>query len=350
MVHLSSFKAVNYRGINGLSLPRLSRANFVTGVNGVGKTALLEAIWLFVGRYSPSLLWNGNIQRSGSPVLDPVARLSDGVLELHGAQNGSARQLKFKTVFKGISDVTHRVITGNDAGEKLMQLPIVGRIDTYLDGKIVRKGVEGMQPTPQGFVAHKNSTRPADWPAATIDTAYFESVASDDYFKRYSDLVRDGRKQEMVNILDMLLHKVKDIEILTDEAGRSYFSVETDRKQLPLEDHGGGVVRLFRLLLSFFVSRNGLLLVDEVEYGMHHSVLEEVWRRAREWVQEWNVQFFAATHSAECIDAVMKAFADAPEDLSVHHLFRNSETGNIEVVTFSGDTLEGARDLNLEMR
>ena len=44
MTLLSSFKAVHYRGIDGLSLTRLTPANLVTGVNGIGKTALLEAI------------------------------------------------------------------------------------------------------------------------------------------------------------------------------------------------------------------------------------------------------------------------------------------------------------------
>ena len=37
----------------------------------------------------------------------------------------------------------------------------------------------------------------------------------------------------------------------------------------------------------------------------------------------WNVQFFATTHSAECIDAAIEAFENAPEDLSLHNLFRN---------------------------
>ena len=51
MTLLSSFTAVRYKGIDGLSLSRLSRANLITGVNGVGKTVLIEAIWLFMGRY-----------------------------------------------------------------------------------------------------------------------------------------------------------------------------------------------------------------------------------------------------------------------------------------------------------
>ena len=52
MTFLNSFEAVHYRGIDGLSFPHLARANLITGVNGVGKTAVLEAMWLFTGRYN----------------------------------------------------------------------------------------------------------------------------------------------------------------------------------------------------------------------------------------------------------------------------------------------------------
>ena len=94
MIRLSSFEAVRYRGIDGLSLPRLSRANLVTGVNGVGKTALMEAIWLFMGRYNQMLLWNPNVLRSEKGVLDPVERLSGDVLELRGVEDGAEHSLK----------------------------------------------------------------------------------------------------------------------------------------------------------------------------------------------------------------------------------------------------------------
>ena len=46
----------------------------------------------------------------------------------------------------------------------------------------------------------------------------------------------------------------------------------------------------------------------------------------------------------------MTAFADAPEDLSIHNLFINEATGSVQPVTFSGGSLEGARDLDLEVR
>ena len=349
MAHLSSFKAVSYRGIDGLSLPHLSQANLVTGVNGVGKTALLEAMWLFSGRYNPMLLWNANVQRSTSPVLDPVARLSSGALELHGEENGSSHRLK--STFEKTAQIAAPAATGEVTEKHLMQLPVAGRINTYLDDKLAKGGVAGMQPTPWGMVVHENPAPPKPPSSCVIESTKFKLDTTSEYLKRFSDMVRVNRKEDLTNAINLLLPKIKDLEILTDNTGESYLSaMTTGGMQLPLHDLGGGVVRLYRLLLSFFTCRDGILLADELENGIHYSGLNDVWVRVREWMQEWNVQLVATTHSHECIDAAMEAFDDSPEDLSIHKLFVSDETGNVEAVTFTGETIGGARDLNLEVR
>lgn len=349
MTLLASFGAVHYRGIDGLSLPRLSRANLVTGVNGIGKTALLEAIWLFTGRYNPMLLWNANVQRSATPVLDPVARLSGGKLELHGVENGTNHQLRY--IFEKVADVARPAAIGNAPEQNLAQLPVAGRIDTYLDGELASGHIGGMQPTPWGIVTHENPVPPVTRPHCVIEGTKFQLDTSGEYLHRYSDMVRENRKGELTNAINLILPKVKSVEILTDKMGVSYLSaVTTDGVQLPLHDLGGGGVRLSRLLLNFFTARDGLLLADEMENGIHHSVLREVWCFARRWMREWNVQFVATTHSDECIEAAMTVFADVPEDLSIHKLFKNEATGKVEATTFTGEALEGARDLALEVR
>ena len=50
-----SFSISNYRGFRSLTLEPLGHVNLITGKNNVGKTALLEAIWLHHGYYNPSL-------------------------------------------------------------------------------------------------------------------------------------------------------------------------------------------------------------------------------------------------------------------------------------------------------
>ena len=94
MIHLNSFEAIHYRGIDGLSLPKLSHVNLITGANGVGKTALIEAIWLFTGRYNPRLLWDANVQRSTNPTVNPVSDLSNKSLRLRGTDTNGCDEWK----------------------------------------------------------------------------------------------------------------------------------------------------------------------------------------------------------------------------------------------------------------
>ena len=202
-----------------------------------------------------------------------------------------------------------------------------------------------------GWWHHENPVPPGPGSICVIESTKFQLDTPGDYLQRYSDMVRENRKEDLTSAINLLLPKVRDLEILTDRTGESYLSaLTTDGVQLPLHDLGGGVVRLYRLLLSFFTCRDGILLADEIENGIHYSVLREVWARAREWMREWNVQLVATTHSAECIDAAMTAYADSPEELSVHKLFMNDKTGHVEVATFTGETIEGVRDLDLEVR
>lgn len=349
MTLLSSFTAARYRGIDGLSLPRLTAANLITGANGVGKTALLEAVWLFIGRYSPMLLWNESVQRSGHPVLDPIRTLSSDSLELRGNESGEDHGVKW--TFERVTHVARPVTVGGAAGERVAQLPVAGRIDTYLDGQLAKGTIGGMQPTHAGMVMHENPATPDVRPNCVIEGTRFQLETPDEYLQRYSDMVRENGKQELTSAINLMLPRVHGVEILTSETGESYLSgVTEDGKQLPLHDLGGGVIRLCRLLLSFSACRYGLLLADEIENGIHHSALREVWNRARLWMGEWRVQLVATTHSAECLEAAMAAFADAPDQLSIHKLFRNGAAGRVEAVTFTGETLEGARDLSLEIR
>lgn len=349
MIRLNSFNAVRYRGIDGVELPSLSRANLITGENGVGKTALIEAMWLFTGRYNPSLLWNANIQRSSGSILDPVSSLTDGELELRGEENGKSHKIQ-QSFLKVEGDLPSAKISGplKDGVKNLP--PVVGIIRTCLDGQQAEES-QGLHATPLGSVLFETLDAPAGRPNCVIESAKFQHETSAEYIRRYSDLVRRGRKKDLVEALEIVVEGAEDMEILTKDSEESYLSIVLeDGKRLPLHDLGGGAVRLVRLMLGFSAARDGVLLSDELENGIHYTVQRELWDRARRWMDEWNVQLVATTHSAELIDAAIDAFSDSPGDLSIHKLFRNGDTGPVKIVTFTGDALVGAKDLNLEVR
>jgi len=349
MTFLSSFEAVRYRGIDGLSLPRLARANLITGVNGIGKTAVLEAMWLFTGRYNTSLLWNTNVQRGSGLILDPVAELADGMLELRGEEN--EQPCYIKASFQKLSNAETAIPIGNAQGGITANGPFIGKIDVELEGINSKQDTGGAHSTPLGIILYDRFEESNSKPASIILGTRFQFETTDEYLKIYSDMVRHNRKKDFISAINLILPYVQDVEILTTEINQAYVSAVTnDGKQLPLHDLGGGAVRLYQLFLDFFTARNGVVFADELENGLHHSVLEDVWTFSRQWLLQWNVQLVATTHSGECIGAAMAAFEDAPNDLAIHKLYRNEKTGKVEAATFTGETLEGARDLNLEIR
>ena len=350
MIHLSSFEAIHYRGIDGLSLPKLSHVNLITGANGVGKTALLEAIWLFMERRNPRLLWDANVQRSSHTATNPVSELSGDSVELRGTEDGTEHQWKVAFDPEPVEQFVPEFY-GLDAIAASLQLPFAGRLQTWIDDKRIDAKFDSMYRTSTDTVLYKRPPPQESKRNCVIEGTRWQLEISGEYLKLYSDMVREGLKEDLTNAVNLILPNVKDVQILTNETRESYLSTITDNSaQRPLEDLGGGVVRLFKLYLNFFAARNGLVLIDEVENGLHYSVLRNLWDRIRTWMCEWSVQFIATTHSAECIDAAMEAFADEPGELAIHKLYTEAESGNVKVATFTGETIEGARNLNLEVR
>jgi len=114
---------------------------------------------------------------------------------------------------------------------------------------------------------------------------------------------------------------------------------------------GEGMTRLFSLVVGIGNAPDGVVLVDEVENGLHHSVLPKVWRAIAEAARQFEVQVFATTHSLECIEAAHRAF---DEDLGFECDFRlhrlERVNGDIVAKTYDRDALRAALEMGLEVR
>ncbi|HHY66502.1 MAG TPA: ATP-binding protein [Alicyclobacillus sp.] len=73
---------------------------------------------------------------------------------------------------------------------------------------------------------------------------------------------------------------------------------------------GHGTSRLFDLTLALANAAHGILLVDEIENGLHYSVQFGIWKLMVDTARRSNVQVFATTHSWECIEAFQAALQD----------------------------------------
>lgn len=296
MSHLDTFHAIRYRGIDGLRLDRLGKVNLITGPNGVGKTSLAEAVWLFNGRFTPVLPWNTVVQRSAHTAVDPLAALSAGAVEIAGTERGVAHQWK----------------------ARFESTPTTG-------------------PAAAGPAPGNGSPR-GGGPGAESHPLP-------------ADLVAQGRKDELKRTLRVILPLLADVEVVTNRNGQPYvLATTTAGERLPLPALGGGMTRLFHLFVGFHGVRGGLVIVDEIENGLHHLILPDLWRRTRLMVDEFDVQLFATTHSGECVAAACDAFGDRADDIAIHVLHRADDDRRVHAATYAGETLQAARDLDLDVR
>ena len=345
MTHLKTFRVDRYRGISGLSLPTLNRLNLITGKNGIGKTALLESMWLFASKYNGTLYWNENVLRSRESVVNPIDELSHNEIRLSGREGTRHLRLNtcFERVFQAVSETGGSQLKSKDAA------PIVGRLITKINNKPI-KGSELLQHTPEGLVACRAAVGPGRPESIFVSTVQ-EIDTSQKILRRYSSLVRSLGKSDLESAMQFMFNGYPQVEILTNDSGKPYLAVSRNKgRPLPLRALGGGTVKFFSLYLNFFAARNGLVFFDEIENGVHYSLFKNVWKFIREWAGRWNVQFFATTHSREFIHAAIDSHADRPNEISIHNLFMSESSQTIDAITYTGESLLGAKELKLEVR
>ena len=104
------------------------------------------------------------------------------------------------------------------------------------------------------------------------------------------------------------------------------------------------------MTLALYSARDGTILIDEVENGLHHSVLPDVWQSLYWLSREFNVQVFATTHSYECLIAARDAFkANKDQDFLIHRLGQ-WEDQPIKATTYTYEALDFTLDFPAEVR
>jgi AAA15 family ATPase/GTPase len=90
-------------------------------------------------------------------------------------------------------------------------------------------------------------------------------------------------------------------------------------------------------------------LIDEVENGLHHTVMPVVWKGLIAAAKELDVQIFATTHSAECIFAADQAARESQfNDLNLVRLDRVQD--QIKATIIEQKDLATAKEFNWELR
>ena len=351
----TSFRAENYRCFKDLTIEPLQRVNLIAGKNNVGKTALLEAIWLHHEYHNPTLAYMVNVIR-GLVRFKPTEFL----WELFPNRNPkslirlTAKKERGPTSILTIHLPPHRSgIAFADAGALFKMgdaQPVTPTTEatvqfTYDDGSggnitrfsavVTSEGVINSQPAPEL----------ASWFLAAHPTETMEFMA-----ERLSDLVAKREEGQIVNILKIIEPRLEGLMVLQQQTGFPMIWADLGPDgRFPLPLLGTGMTRLLRISFGLQFSKGGVLIVDEVENGLHYSVMTNVWKVIAATARVLDVQVFATTHSEECIRSAHEAFSEEEDyDFGLHRLDYVKNT--IKSVTYDRETLGFALESGWEVR
>jgi hypothetical protein len=290
-----------------LDISRFGLLNLLVGRNNTGKSSILEAVSLLATNGSTRTLREilsrreENLDRTLSGWASPVFCLfprhpwHGESFELRdGARFISARAVLFKWTGEE-DDPLRRLVPwsdGDDPEAAELRLEIISQKGTRpvrLDKRFFRSSMlDSGNDSGEArciFVATGGLTR--------IELAsMWTGIAATDLEDRINRQIHD------------CFPEIERISIVgTGPEPLTVAKVRGSDRSVALGSLGEGANRFFGLAMAAASASNGVLLIDEVEIGIHYSVQLEQWRVLAQMAKEFNVQIFATTHSEDAVRA-----------------------------------------------
>jgi energy-coupling factor transporter ATP-binding protein EcfA2 len=331
----------NFRGLADFSLAGLRGINVLVGGNGVGKTALLEALFLAAGS-TPALAlgiraWRGLLlaQFNGSDDLWlDLFRDRDATKAISVSVTDSARGERKLGIFRGEQITSLPLADAVSSPPPLTSAPVPRQSSSvtfeWSEGENTHRITPQFQggaiswPAPQGW-SLKGSFIPAN---AVIPAAQGASL--------FSNLSKQNKDEEFTAAMQSVFPDLVSFSVETDmEMPVLYAKTKSTGTRLPLTMISDGMNRLAAILLHTTSAEGGILLVDEIENGFFWKTQETIWRALLKFSETYKTQLFLSTHSLEFLRAAMPVIRERPDLFSLTRLYR--EDGVSQGSLVSGD-------------
>ena len=367
-IHLPSLSIQGLRGIENLSIPRLGRVTLLAGRNGVGKTTVLDAVRIHASRARPAVLSALLVGRdeiaAGKDEDGGRMSLSDGRALFFGRDTSGDARIAIGPL-DGPDQLQIRVASLSGEPDSLSKT-LLGKLkggDTRVMKISFRDSVQLLPPGPQMFprelmqlLASEASELP---PEVSCESLGPGLPGSGELARLWDRITLTDDEDRVIRAVNLAMDEAAErVAVVGDSGGhggqgpngrRVVVRIEDQSHPVPLKSLGDGAVRLLGVALALANSRDGFLLIDEAENGIHHAVQRDFWRMVLQTARDNNVQVLATTHGWDCV----RGFAQAATELAAVEgvLVRlERRAGRIRAIEYTEDELAIAVRDGIEMR
>ena len=362
--HLPSLSVKGLFGIPELTIPELGRVTLLTGKNGAGKSTVLDAVRIYAARGDYSVLAGVLGDR------DEIAGFVD-------ADGDEILAPNLEALFYGRRPTPESTIAiGPTAGDRDLLIragpgiwngggadPLAGDFaDDDPSALHVSLGGGGARSIPMSTGLDRESAyrrwarrRDADTSALFPCRLLGPGVpANADIAQFWDGIALTADETLAVRALNLIYGDlVRGVATVGDPRSRygrrPIVGLKENRNPVPLRSLGEGAVRMCAITMALANSRGGVLLLDEVENGIHHAVQCDFWKMILQAAYDNEAQVIATTHSWDCVAGFAKAAADleTPDSRQVRLTRRH---GKVFAPTLAEDEMTIAARHRIEVR
>jgi hypothetical protein len=376
---ITSVEFKNFRGLNDLTLP-LSQATMLTGVNGVGKTSVLEGLYcLFsetrldvspLSRYNKSI---GFIVNQSANIPVGVAARQNYNYKLFWDECPSYEQTACS--IKAVSDNklswvwSYKKAKLHDLDKRLTMnnpVPVDSSSEFALwnwriNGIIIDEKSHHPKKIDKSFsrvqiLAPDGGLYLLPLEAKAMSICKYLDFAS---IRLQPQKLSFQTSKQLTKALQIIDSRVTDVRLIDIVNGLSV--ILNDNKSVTLGTIGNGAVTWISALIAIFdiietiknhpqLNIPVIVLIDEMGAGIHYSIMLDVWKYISEFIkQNRNIQFVFTSHSDDCIRAYCKAFSD--QDIAkIVRLHKTIVDSRITHTEYSKDSFENIINGDWEVR
>lgn len=363
---LTALNIAGFRSFKALRVNGLARVNLFVGANNAGKTSLLEAIEILaIGRpwglfRSPArrgeeaARWSGDERFGGGPPDLDLSHLFYG----HALRGGVFTIESIGGTRRFVECACFAIVLDADAAVGQPKLPSLDTAGSSMAISFKSDSVsspvilalsqgDGLSwevrrrysVSAQEDISPVNFVRP-DEPSSLHLTAMWDRV------------VLTPEEEQVVEALKIIEPRIERIAFVGEErrsTRRILLKLSDSEHRLPLGSVGDGLKRLLGLSLNLLPAKKGVLLVDEIDTGLHFSVMADMWKMIIETAIRLDVQVFATTHSLDCVHALAWVREKLPEQ-QFQVMLHRVERGLDRTVSYTLEEVATAAKNHIEVR
>ncbi len=351
---LQALNLRQYRGFASYQLADLARVNLLVGGNNAGKTSILEGLELLLSGGNPSALIESAKRRGEFSA-------------------GSASQVDLSHVFYGHECTPGAFFELAAADKSSLTGKILLPDDDLKSWKTMQERLWAHDPDKEieaafGLCLGMDSQRPAMLPlkenGALIygywmrsqtnghvrSAVHFLNLNLSSMQSAWNAVLAKKGEAELVEAMRILIPEIGSIQFLVGGHRENILVGEEGvQVRVPMGSYGDGVQRLLAISLALVGTKNGCILIDEIDTGLHWTVMQDVWRLVVETAQRYGVQVFATTHSYDCIrglGSLIQSRPDLSESVAIQKVHRSLE----KAVCIPGEDIPIVVEQDIEVR